>query len=110
VGLFAGKLDGNSLWPKNSQIQNCHSVELQTSGNKVEKVLSTYRFIQGTRIGYDNNYCYQYSTPKSGIAGVYYVGTPNEYSRLETFKGWDDTIWQIDKDKGYPVLINNSEK
>lgn len=110
VGLFAGMVNNTSLWTKNPQIQNCHSIELQRSGNKVEKVLSSYKFIQGYGIGYARNYCYQYSKPPSSITGVYYVNDPATYSLLEKFVGWDNTIWKIDKDKGYPVLIDNPEK
>ncbi|MEG2012529.1 MAG: hypothetical protein RR063_04920, partial [Anaerovoracaceae bacterium] len=59
---------------------------------------------------YDSNYCYQYSKQPSGITGVYYIENPNEYNLLETFVGWEKTIWKIDTIKGYPVLINNPEK
>ncbi|MEG2528739.1 MAG: hypothetical protein RSB02_01575, partial [Anaerovoracaceae bacterium] len=83
---------------------------LVKNGDKVEKVLSTYRFIRESGIGSVDNRCYQYSKPPSWITGVYYVDTPYEYSLLETFKGWDKTIWKIDTVKGYPVLINNLEK
>ncbi len=59
-------------------------------------------FVNGESLK-DNANCYMYRSG-TGEPGVTYVLNIDDYKRLSTFKGFDNTIWEIKKGLSIPIV------
>lgn len=85
-------------------VKNCHAVELAYDNSLL---LNANPFVNGESLK-DNANCYMYRSG-TGEPGVTYVLNIDDYKRLSTFKGFDNTIWEIKKGFPYPSLKLNPE-
>lgn len=100
---FAGK---NGEGSDNSGIvKNCHAVRVDYFG--VMQLFNDGLFIEKDTLDQNAN-CYMYHSAGDVEKGVTYVSDQGKYQSLETFEGFDTSIWKVANGK-YPTLISNPE-